>query len=223
MGRMDGAAVEHGLAVSHTLLRRASDTKRDMKDEMASFLARDDKIWYRSLTEPEMHDRVSAVAEGHTDDVVETYRRLYPDTNAAERLIATLTDSNFRIRSLTVAERKATQGAAPVFMYSFEWETPVHAGRLKSPHAMDVPFTFDTIDLTKATDDGPEAHKLAATMSATWAAFAHSGVPEHPSLPDWPPYDLGRRATMILDKHCRIEDDPRSAVRSLWQRITACN
>jgi hypothetical protein len=33
--RIDGAAVERGLAVSHTLLRRASDTKRYMKDEMA--------------------------------------------------------------------------------------------------------------------------------------------------------------------------------------------
>ena len=37
-------------------------------------------------------------------------------------------------------------------MYSFEWETPVQGGRLKAPHALDVPFTFDTIDLTNATD-----------------------------------------------------------------------
>ena len=50
-----------------------------------------------------------AVAGTHTDRVIETYRRLYPDTNPAERLIATLTDSNFRIRSLIVAERKARQ------------------------------------------------------------------------------------------------------------------
>ena len=97
--------------------------------------------------------------------------------NPAERLIATLTDSNFRIRSLIVAERKARQAAAPVYMYSFEWETPVQGGRLKSPHALDVPFTFDTIDLTNATDRSADAHRLAATMSGTWAAFAHNGVP----------------------------------------------
>jgi primary-amine oxidase len=36
--RIDGAAVERGLAVSHTLLRRAYDTKRHMKDEMARTL-----------------------------------------------------------------------------------------------------------------------------------------------------------------------------------------
>ena len=110
--------------------------------------------------------------------VIETYRRLHPDMNPAERLIATLTDANFRIRSLIVAEHKARQAGAPVFMYAFEWETPVQGGRLKAPHALDVPFTFDTIDLTKATDRSEAAHRLAATMSATWAAFARSGVPE---------------------------------------------
>ncbi|MGA9017225.1 MAG: carboxylesterase/lipase family protein [Acetobacteraceae bacterium] len=192
----------------------------DMKDEMASFLARDDKVWFRTLTEQEMHDRVAAVAGKHTDKVIETYRHLYPSANAAERLIATLTDSNFRIRSLIVAEHKAKQAAAPVYMYSFEWETPVQGGRLKAPHALDVPFTFDTIDLTNATDRSEAAHRLATAMSGTWAAFAHTGVPEHASIPRWPAYDLASRATLMLDAECRIENDPRSETRQLWQTIT---
>ncbi len=193
----------------------------DMKDEMASFLARDDKIWHRTLTEQEMRDRVAAVAGAHTDRVIETYQRLYPGLNPAERLIATLTDSNFRIRSLMVAERKAAQGGAPVYMYSFEWETPVLGGKMKAPHAMDVPFTFDTIDLTNATDRGDAAHTLAATMSGTWAAFAHTGKPQHPSLPPWPAYDTIARPTLILDTECRIQNDPRGEARELWQAIIA--
>jgi para-nitrobenzyl esterase len=193
----------------------------DMKDEMASFLARDDKVWHRTLTEQEMRDRVAAVAGRHADHVIETYRRLYPGMNPAERLIATLTDSNFRIRSLMVAERKAVQAGAPVYMYSFQWETPVLGGRMKAPHALDVPFTFDTIDLTNATDRSAAAHKLAATMSGTWAAFAHTGKPEHPAIPPWPAYDLSARATLILDAECRVANDPGSETRSLWQGIIA--
>lgn len=193
----------------------------DMKDEMASFLARDDRVWHRSLTEEELRDRVATVAGEHTDRVIETYRRLYPECNPAERLIATLTDANFRIRSLIVAERKAAQGSAPVYMYSFEWETPVLGGRLKAPHALDVPFTFDTIDLTNATDRSPTAHALAATMSGTWAAFAHGGAPGHASIPTWPTYDLAERATLMLDAQCRIEHDPRGETRQLWQSIMA--
>jgi para-nitrobenzyl esterase len=193
----------------------------DMKDEMASFLARDDKVWHRTLTEQEMRDRVAAVAGRHADHVIETYRRLYPGVNPAERLIATLTDSNFRIRSLMVAERKAVQAGAPVYMYSFQWETPVLGGRMKAPHALDVPFTFDTIDLTNATDRSAAAHKLAATMSGTWAAFAHTGKPEHPAILPWPAYDLSARATLILDAECRVENDPGGETRSLWQGIIA--
>jgi len=193
----------------------------DMKDEMASFLARDDKVWHRTLSEQEMRDRVAAVAGEHADRVIETYRRLYPDANPAERLIATLTDSNFRIRSLLVAERRTVQRAAPVYMYSFEWETPVQGGRLKAPHAMDVPFTFDTIDLTNATDRSEAAHGLAATMSGTWAAFAHTGVPAYSSIPEWPAYDLNQRATLMLDRECRVENDPRRDTRLLWQEVTS--
>jgi para-nitrobenzyl esterase len=192
----------------------------DMKDEMASFLATDEKVWNRTLTEHEMRDRVAAVAGSHADKVVETYRRLYPGMNPAERLIATLTDSNFRIRSLLVAERKTMQRQAPVYMYAFRWETPLFGGRLKAPHALDVPFTFDTLDFTNATDRGPAAHKLAAAMSGAWAAFARSGRPEHASIPDWPAYDLTERATMILDSECRIEKDPGGETRLLWKAIT---
>jgi para-nitrobenzyl esterase len=192
----------------------------DMKDEMASFLATDDKVWNRTLTEQELRDRVAAVAGGHADQVIETYRRRHPGMNPAERLIAALTDSNFRIRSLIVAERKAMQGRAPVYMYAFNWETPLFGGRLKSPHALDVPFTFDTLDLTNATDRSQAAHKLAATMSGTWAAFARGGKPEHPAIPAWPAYNPTERATLILDSECRVESDPGGETRLLWKAIT---
>jgi para-nitrobenzyl esterase len=192
----------------------------DMKDEMASFLATDDKVWNRTLTEPELRDRVAAVSDKHVDQVIATYRRLHPGMNPAERLIATLTDSNFRTRSLIVAERKTMQ-AAPVYMYAFNWETPLFGGRLKAPHALDVPFTFDTLDFTNATDRSPAAHKLAATMSGAWAAFARSGKPEDLAMPAWPAYNETERATMILDSECRVEGDPGGETRLLWRAITA--
>ena len=197
----------------------------DMKDEMASFLATDDAVWNRTLTEAALRERVAAVAGNHAGQVIETYRRLHPEANPAERLIATLTDSNFRTRSLIVAERRAMQTqaqrtAAPVYMYAFNWETPLFGGRLKAPHALDVPFTFDTLDFTNATDRSPAAHTLAGTMSGVWAAFARDGRPAHPGIPHWPAYDLTERATMILDTECRIANDPGRETRLLWKAIT---
>jgi para-nitrobenzyl esterase len=192
----------------------------DMKDETANFLAGDPHIWNRTLTEPLLRERVAALAGANTERVVELYGQMYPERNAAERLIAITTDSNFRIRSLTLAQRRAAKARGPVWMYSFEWETPVLDGKLKAPHAMDVPFTFNTLDLTNATGGSAEAQELSDTMSSLWAAFARNGTPAHTAIPPWPAYDKQTRATLILDKQCRIENDPRGAGRQIWQDIT---
>jgi para-nitrobenzyl esterase len=191
-----------------------------MKDEMAIFLAGDDTVWNRTLTEAELEPRVAAVAGDHAPQVLETYRRLHPTMNPAERLITILTDSNFRIRSYLMAARKAARAQAPVYMYSFDWETPVFDGKLKAFHALDVPFTFDTIDFVGSTDRGPVAHQLAAAMSGTWARFAQAGNPDNPAIPHWPAYDATTRATLILDRECHVVDDPGRETRLLWQDIT---
>jgi para-nitrobenzyl esterase len=192
----------------------------DMKSEMTSFYATIDPIWHRTLSEAQARDRLIAIAGRHTDTVIETYRRLYPRDNPAQRLIAATTDSNFRVRSLAVAQRKAAQGKAPVWMYSFEWETPLFEGRLGAPHALDVPFCFDTIDLTNATDLSPGAKKVAATMSSTWIAFARSGNPNNETIRHWPAYNAAEWPTLVLDVQPSVQNDLRGEARRLWQDIT---
>ena len=192
----------------------------DTKDEASLFLSQDDKVWEGTLTEAELRERVAAVAGEHTDRVVATYRRVYPEEpgGAADRHA---TDFNFRVRSLTMAERRARKSRAGTFMYSFAWETPAFGGRLKSPHAMDVPFTFETVHLLAPSDRNEQAFALAAKMAGTWAAFARTGMPDCPAIPRWPDYTLERRATLILDENCRVEDDPGGKTRALWQEIAA--
>ncbi len=192
----------------------------DMKTETANFLAVVDKVWDRTLTAAEMQARVEAIAGPHTGRVLDLYGQLYPNLNPAERLIAITTDCNFRIRSLVLAQRRAALKQAPIWMYSFDWETPVLGGKLKAPHAMDVPFVFNTLDLTNAIGGNPDGQALADTMSALWAGFARTGLPAHPGIPAWPAYDAATRATLMLDKNCRIENDPRGQERLLWQQIT---
>jgi para-nitrobenzyl esterase len=191
-----------------------------VKDEMAIYLAPDDAVWNRTLSEAELETRVRKVAGDDTARVLETYRRLYPAVNPAERLIAITTDSNFRIRTLLQAERLAARNQAPAYLYSFDWETPLFDGRLKAFHAIDVPFAFDTIDQVGSTDRGAVAHALATTVSTSWATFARTGSPDNGTIPHWPAYSLGAREALILDRDCRIERDPRGETRLLWEDIT---
>jgi len=190
-----------------------------VKDEMAIFLAPDDKVWERTLSEDELRARVAPVAGSSTDHVLDTYRRLLPAATPAERLISTLSDSNFRIRSITLAERKAAQARAPVWLYSFDWETPVFGGKLKAFHALDVPFVFETIDVVRSTDRGAVAHDLSRRIAATWTAFARTGKPDNPAIPHWPAYAASDRATLVLDRDCQIENDYGRETRLLWKEI----
>jgi para-nitrobenzyl esterase len=123
------------------------------------------------------------------------------------------------VRSVLLAERKAAKGKAPVYMYSFNWQTPVFDGKLMSQHALDVPFVFDTLDATGITGHSPAAPPIAATESATWAAFARTGMPDYKLIRHWPAYTAADRATMMIDTEWRVQNDPQHEARLLWTRI----
>ena len=117
------------------------------------------------------------------------------------------------------ARAQGTSSGAPVWMYSFDWETPAFGGRLKSPHSVDVPFVFDTLHVIGEAHRKPRAQALADRVSKTWTAFARNGDPGNEAIPTWPAYTAERRATMLLDDECRVVDDPDSEARLLWSKV----
>jgi para-nitrobenzyl esterase len=191
----------------------------DTKDEATRFLVDDDAVWNRTLSEAELRNRLAAVAGGEADRLLDLYRTRDPQANPAELLIAALTHGQFWIRSALFAERKGARGRAPVYMYSLAWETPAFDGRLKAPHALDLPFVFDNTEVAEATAGAPGARDLAAMISASWAAFARAGSPATAGLPDWPAYTADARAVMVFDRGSRTVTDPARDARLLWARI----
>jgi len=123
------------------------------------------------------------------------------------------------VRSVLLAERKAKRAKAPVWMYSLDWETPAFAGRLKSPHSVDVPFVFDTLGVIGEAHHKPGAQALADRVSKTWTTFARNGDPANGAIPAWPAYTSDRRATMIFDDQCKVVDDPDGEVRPIWSKV----
>ncbi len=149
--------------------------------------------------------------------VLQTYRYTRPQAAPHEIFCAVVTDWAIRIGSIRIAERKAAAGSAPVYMYLFGWESPYLNGRLKSHHALEIPFVFNHINVTPSmTGRRPECYPLAEKMSAAWIAFARSGNPNHPDLPFWPAYTLKERATMLFNTDCRVQNDPDREERLAW-------
>jgi para-nitrobenzyl esterase len=221
-----GPVVEGHDLPHHPFDPRAVDLSDDVpvmvggtRDENALFLAPDDAVWNRTLDEDELKTRVAKVAAGNTDAVLGLYRQMHPGMNPAELLIEITTDSNFWVRSVLLAERKAAKGKAPVYMYSFNWRTPVLDGKLMAPHALDVPFVFDTLDAVGITGHAPAAAAIAAAESSTWASFARAGTPDNEAIPHWPAYAAADRATMMIDTEWRVQNDPQHEARLLWTKI----
>jgi len=158
------------------------------------------------------------------DKVIAAYRKGRPGITNIDLYLIAASDSSFRDGVMTVAERKADQRQAPVYMYYFTWRSPVRDGKLKAFHTLDIPFAFENVDLATAmTGANQSRYALQDRMSAAFAAFARTGNPNHKGLPDWPAFDTTRRATMFFDNECKVVNDPnreeRLALRGLKEGL----
>ena len=136
-------------------------------------------------------------------------------------------NSFFRQGVETQAERKAAQRGAPVYVYRFEYYSPVRDGRLKAMHCMEIPFVFDNLEAGKIyTGTSAAAQKIADQMSAAWVAFARTGNPSHKGIPQWKPFNADERPTMVFGAgtEARLVNDPgheeRLALKALRENGT---
>lgn len=137
-----------------------------------------------------------------TERFLELFAKAYPGSKPADMLDA---DFVFRPSAIEQALRKSLQGAAPVYMYMFNWESPVLDGILRSTHCMEIPFVFNNADRhASMTGGGAKAMELASKMSHCWAEFARCGKPSAEGLPEWEPFEAEKRAVMFFDNTCKM-------------------
>jgi para-nitrobenzyl esterase len=187
------------------------------KDEATNvFLT--DPTW-QTMTDADLVKRVSAtVGPELAPKVIELYRSNAPSDKPMHLWTSIITDQMFTRSSVLLAERKSEQHAAPVYMYKINWDSPVLGGKLRSPHAVELPFVFDNVDVSAGlVGAGPSQDQMAQMMSRTFAAFARSGNPNVKGYPRWPEYTLEKRETFIYDVPPHVVSDPNSTYRVFWK------
>jgi para-nitrobenzyl esterase len=130
------------------------------------------------------------------------------------------TDLSLRCDSVRIAEARSAR--ANTWMYLFSWESPWRGGAVRSCHALDLPFTFGSLDapgMREFAGEGEAARVLSERMMDAWIAFARHGDPAHDGIGSWPVYESGRRATMELGVRCGVVDAPQEAERSAMERL----
>jgi para-nitrobenzyl esterase len=152
--------------------------------------------------------------------VLRVYAAAYPAASPAERYVLMTTHRAYGFDTVTLADRKATQGGAPVYVYQFDWQPPAGAPGIMAHHGLELTFVFDNVTHVPApSGGGPDAQALAARVSTAWTAFARTGAPAAAELPPWPPYTADARETMHLDTTCALARDPIGAERRLWATL----
>jgi len=154
----------------------------------------------------------------HPEWVVSQYRGHFPDWTPERVFYAATTAGRSWPGQVIEADARARAGA-PTWVYQLDFQSPVEPSR-GAPHTMDIALAFGTLDAEGSyTGTGAEARALSATMIRTFSAFARTGDPNAPGLPDWPVYRLPERATMLFDSTSRAANDPRHWERELFARV----
>ena len=96
-----------------------------------------------------------------------------------------------------VAQTVSSQGD-PVWEYRFGYVVDSMRKQWPgTPHALEIPFVFDTVKAKYGAALTAEDEKIARETNTYWANFAKTGNPNGAGLPDWPRYH--KSDDMLMD------------------------
>ena len=178
-----------------------------------------DEIDQRALIE--RVKRTLRIDDAEANRVIGIYRKDRPKRGNMDLATIIAADAGtLRVAALTIAERKAAQRRGKVYLYYFDWYSPLRNGKVRCMHGMELPFVFDHVDAASwMTGKGKDRYSLADKMSSAWASFARSGSPNHKGIPHWRPFQPQARPTLIFGKDTRAVDDPYRDERLALQAI----
>ncbi len=187
------------------------------RDGSALFMAADPRRG--KITEENLRQRVTAMVDDKAEKIISVYRKTRPGANPWDLLVG-IASEDARRGSIALAERKAAGGKAPVYMYLFTFETDYLGNIFRSCHALEIAFVFDHVDDMPITGGRQDRYKLAEDMSEAWINFARCSNPNHGLIPQWDPYTVQNRATMLFDMPCRVAVDPFREELDAWEGVS---
>ena len=184
--------------------------------------------WMKSplvpITPPAINAMFAEFAAEQPDLVLPTDEQMgtiYAFRRGKSRGMGIARDVGFRMPSIWLAEGHSA--VAPVYMYRFDFATPMHKVlRISASHAMELPYVWGNLVL------GPQdpsfrlgglkiAREVSARMRARWLNFADQGKPIGlPDQSEWIPYQDTDRASLLIDRVDTAVNDVDRDIRAIW-------
>lgn len=178
-----------------------------------------------------LHAKLEPEYGDDTQKIIDTYRNANPEASAPEIIVAVASINMMGLGSIEIAEKKAKQGGAPVYLYNFGYKSEVTLPGsdfpLGTPHAMDITFKFNNeVPPEKGGQESsalggsrPDRYKASQHMAELWTTFARTGKPAAREVPEWPAYTRKNRATMRIDTECEVIYDRFREELKVWRSI----
>lgn len=150
-----------------------------------------------AFTEEELLSVVSQrYGEEDAAKAIRLFRETYPGIPA---YYVKGVDERFRVPTLQFVDARMKATDAPVYNYITAHESAYKGGRLTN-HNDDLPFVFRNEGGYGALHhrDAAKDTKIKEELSGSWAAFAATGDPNHPTIGRWEPCSPGNHATFVF-------------------------
>ena len=137
-------------------------------------------------------------------EILDTFKVAYPEKNICD---AYFVDNRSRKGVLKfVNDRAKVEGAAPIYSWLFNLESPWMNG-VVAWHNAEEPYMFHNAQYIEAAYIPGVSEKLQDQMTGAWVSFAKTGNPNHCGIPTWDPVSADVTPTMLFDEVCRVGMD----------------
>ncbi|MCX7621952.1 MAG: carboxylesterase family protein, partial [Acidimicrobiales bacterium] len=151
------------------------------------------------IDEARLRRRLNRLFGEAGEELIELYRSNRPGATPADIFCAVMTDAVFRVPATRLAQAQGHHQPEGTYRYLFTFESSAFGGRLRSCHALEIPFVWNTLHKKGVEllvgEDKPQA--LAEAMHDSWWHFAHAGSPATDMLGHWPAF--GRDGSMVFE------------------------
>lgn len=131
------------------------------------------------------------------------FNATYPDHKSGDAIFM---DVLVRRNTVALAKQRAAQGAAQVYCYLFDLDSPFNNGML-AWHNGEIPFIFHNADYLEASYIPGVSERVQDEMSGAWVNFCIKGDPNHDGLPTWDQVTPTSCPTMIFSVHSHQRTD----------------
>lgn len=160
-----------------------------------------DSSLYGRMDDKDLTAALRPILGDKTGDIVARYHKALPGASPSSLLALIVTDRDWWIPALRLAEAKAAGGGKPAYVLFNRSGANGHR------------FLFDK--------GGASAfvQALVGQMQGALSAFARKGDPNTPGTPKWLPYTPDARHVMVSGYNVELMNDPFQAQRLIWEGI----